>query len=79
MAAKAATLTFMVGGPTSRFEEAHSILSLMGKNVVHCGDVSTGQVYIYVCVLWRCQHWAGIYICIHMLSTLPNSLFMTPF
>ena len=65
MAAKAATLTFMVGGPTSRFEEAHSILSLMGKNVVHCGDVSTGQVYIYVCI--------------HMLSTLPNSLFMTPF
>lgn len=43
MAAKGATLTFMVGGPEDKFPEAKEILSLMGKNVVHCGDVSTGQ------------------------------------
>ena len=44
MAAKGATLTFMVGGPEGSFSQAKDILSLMGKNVVHCGDVSTGQV-----------------------------------
>lgn len=51
MAAKGATLTFMVGGPTDKFEEAKEILSLMGKNVVHCGAVSTGQV-ICASSLW---------------------------
>ena len=44
MAAKGATLTFMVGGPEDKFLKAKELLSLMGKNVVHCGEVSTGQV-----------------------------------
>lgn len=44
MAAKNAGLTFMVGGPADSFTEAKEILSILGKNVVHCGDVSTGQV-----------------------------------
>ncbi|XP_067948380.1 probable 3-hydroxyisobutyrate dehydrogenase, mitochondrial [Watersipora subatra] len=43
IAAKAATLTFMVGGPADRYTEAETLLSLMGKNMVHCGDVGTGQ------------------------------------
>lgn len=43
MAAKNAALTFMVGGPAVSFDEAKKYLSVMGKNVVHCGDVGTGQ------------------------------------
>ena len=42
--AKQALLTFMVGGPETSFDAAKSILENMGKNVVHCGAVSTGQV-----------------------------------
>lgn len=45
-AAKQALLTFMVGGPDSKFPEAQEILQNMGKNVVHCGAVGTGQVRI---------------------------------
>ncbi|CAK4085257.1 unnamed protein product [Aphanomyces euteiches] len=41
--AKNATLTFMVGGSDSAFAKATPILKQMGKNIVHCGDVSTGQ------------------------------------
>jgi 3-hydroxyisobutyrate dehydrogenase len=43
-AARQALLTFMVGGPESKFPEAQEILQNMGKNVVHCGAVGTGQV-----------------------------------
>eukprot|EP00914_Ancora_sagittata_P000098 GHVO01000503.1.p1 GENE.GHVO01000503.1~~GHVO01000503.1.p1 ORF type:complete len:219 (+),score=26.27 GHVO01000503.1:97-657(+) len=43
VAARDALLTFMVGGPQSEFEKAKEVLSKMGKNVVHCGDVGTGQ------------------------------------
>ncbi|KYQ88873.1 3-hydroxyisobutyrate dehydrogenase [Tieghemostelium lacteum] len=42
--AEAGTLTFMVGGKEKDFELAKPILSCMGKNIVHCGDVGTGQV-----------------------------------
>ena len=42
--AAAGTLTFMVGGSASAFEQAGSILSAMGKNLVHCGDSGNGQV-----------------------------------
>ncbi|KAL5010155.1 hypothetical protein ScPMuIL_012460 [Solemya velum] len=42
-AARDAILTFMVGGPEAEFETAKEILSNMGKNVVHCGAVGTGQ------------------------------------
>lgn len=38
------TLTFMVGGSNQAFESAKPILARMGKNIVHCGDVGTGQV-----------------------------------
>lgn len=43
LAARDAGLTFMVGGSESRFPEASKVLSCMGKNVVHCGDVGTGE------------------------------------
>ena len=43
-AAKQALLTFMVGGPDPKFPDAQEILQNMGKNVVHCGAVGTGQV-----------------------------------
>ena len=33
----------MVGASTKKYEEAKSILEHVGKNVVHCGDVGTGQ------------------------------------
>eukprot|EP00030_Apusomonadida_sp_AF-17_P007816 a843652_91.p1 GENE.a843652_91~~a843652_91.p1 ORF type:complete len:344 (-),score=112.47 a843652_91:21-1013(-) len=42
--AEKATLTFMVGASESAFEKAKPLLARMGKNIVRCGDVSTGQV-----------------------------------
>ncbi|CAK8672015.1 unnamed protein product [Clavelina lepadiformis] len=42
-AAKGATLTFMVGGEKEEFERAKEILQHIGKNVVHCGEVGTGN------------------------------------
>jgi 3-hydroxyisobutyrate dehydrogenase len=42
--AEAGTLTFMVGGAKKDFEYAQSILTKMGKNIVHCGDSGNGQV-----------------------------------
>ena len=41
--AKAATLTFMVGGAAEAFARGKPILERMGKRVVHCGDAGTGQ------------------------------------
>ncbi|GAM29303.1 hypothetical protein SAMD00019534_124790 [Acytostelium subglobosum LB1] len=41
--AEAGTLTFMVGGKEADFERAKPYLQAMGKNIVHCGDVGTGQ------------------------------------
>jgi 3-hydroxyisobutyrate dehydrogenase len=42
--AAAGTLTFMVGGSAQAYEHVKPVLSAMGKNIVHCGDTSTGQV-----------------------------------
>jgi len=42
--AKAGTLTFMVGGSVEAFVRGKSILDLMGKRIVHCGDAGSGQV-----------------------------------
>jgi 3-hydroxyisobutyrate dehydrogenase len=42
--AKAATLTFMVGGSARAFERGKPILERMGKRVVHCGEAGNGQV-----------------------------------
>lgn len=42
-AAKDRLLTFMVGGKESAFAEAKVYLDMMGKNVIHCGAVGTGQ------------------------------------
>jgi len=41
--AKAATLTFMVGGSAQAFARGKPILERMGKRVVHCGDAGNGQ------------------------------------
>lgn len=41
--AKAATLTFMVGGPEKEFAAAKPVLSGMGKNIVYCGPIGSGQ------------------------------------
>jgi 3-hydroxyisobutyrate dehydrogenase len=41
--AKAATLTFMVGGAAAAFARGKPILERMGKRVVHCGDAGNGQ------------------------------------
>ena len=48
-AANGGTLTFMVGAPSARdFEQAKKTLENMGKAIIHCGDVGTGQaVKIY--------------------------------
>ena len=56
-------LTFMVGGPESSFQAASEYLSLMGKNVVHCGAVGTGQViylninrwFVFKCLILSCD------------------------
>src|SRR5271170_3458589 len=42
--AKAATLTFMVGGSTHAFERGKPVLEHMGKRIVHCGEAGNGQV-----------------------------------
>jgi 3-hydroxyisobutyrate dehydrogenase len=41
--AKAATLTFMVGGAAEAFARGKPVLERMGKRVVHCGDAGNGQ------------------------------------
>jgi 3-hydroxyisobutyrate dehydrogenase len=43
MGAEKATLTFMVGGPEATFNMAKAPLAAMGKNIVHCGEVGSGQ------------------------------------
>ena len=42
--AEAGTLTFMVGGSKTDFDDARPLLSMMGKNIVHCGGPGNGQV-----------------------------------
>lgn len=42
-AARDGILTFMVGGPDGSFPETKELLDNMGKNIVHCGAVGTGQ------------------------------------
>lgn len=42
--AQAGTLTFMVGATPELFNLIQPILSDMGRNIVHCGEVGTGQV-----------------------------------
>lgn len=42
--AEAGTLTFMVGGSQEHFDAAGDVLNIMGANIVHCGDVGTGEV-----------------------------------
>src|SRR6202167_6427318 len=42
--AKAATLTFMVGGSGHAFARGKPVLERMGKRIVHCGEAGNGQV-----------------------------------
>jgi 3-hydroxyisobutyrate dehydrogenase len=42
--ARAATLTFMVGGSAHAFARGKPVLERMGKRIVHCGDAGNGQV-----------------------------------
>jgi 3-hydroxyisobutyrate dehydrogenase len=42
--AKAATLTFMVGGSKAAFARGQPVLERMGKRIVHCGEAGNGQV-----------------------------------
>ncbi|STX27655.1 3-hydroxyisobutyrate dehydrogenase [Legionella beliardensis] len=41
--AKAATLTFMVGGQDTAFEQAKPLLEAMGKRIFHTGPAGSGQ------------------------------------
>ncbi|XP_014680410.1 PREDICTED: 3-hydroxyisobutyrate dehydrogenase, mitochondrial-like, partial [Priapulus caudatus] len=43
LAARDAGLTFMVGGSEARYPDAEKLLGVMGRNVVHCGGVGTGE------------------------------------
>jgi len=43
LAARDATLTFMVGGAEEAFTKAKPFLEAMGKNVIHCGSCGTGE------------------------------------
>jgi len=38
------TLSIMVGGEKADFEEATPIFEAMGKTIVHCGDIGSGQI-----------------------------------
>lgn len=41
--AKAASLTFMVGGPHELVNRARPILNLLGKKIIHTGDMGSGM------------------------------------
>jgi 3-hydroxyisobutyrate dehydrogenase len=41
--ARAATLTFMVGGSAHAFAHGRPVLERMGKRIVHCGEAGNGQ------------------------------------
>lgn len=43
-AARAGTLSIMVGGPRDAFDRLLPLLSCMGTDITHCGDVGNGQV-----------------------------------
>ena len=43
IAAKAGTLTFMVGGFEKDFPKTQNVLSGMGRNIVYCGAIGSGQ------------------------------------
>lgn len=40
--AKAATLSFLVGGTEEAFQLSHPVLSHMGKRIIHCGPSGSG-------------------------------------
>jgi 3-hydroxyisobutyrate dehydrogenase len=42
--AQAGTLTFMVGASEDHFTVLKPILAQMGRTIVHCGDIGTGQI-----------------------------------
>ena len=42
--AQAGTLTFMVGASAQLFGQLQPVLAQMGRNIVHCGEVGTGQI-----------------------------------
>ncbi|MDD2054981.1 3-hydroxyisobutyrate dehydrogenase [Pseudomonas putida] len=42
--AQAGTLTFMVGSSRELFDTLQPVLTQMGRNIVHCGEVGTGQI-----------------------------------
>lgn len=42
--AKEATLSIMVGGRSSSFDRVKPILQILGKQVIHVGDVGSGQI-----------------------------------
>lgn len=42
--AQAGTLTFMVGASAELFGQLQPVLAQMGRNIVHCGEVGTGQI-----------------------------------
>ncbi|UVJ44622.1 3-hydroxyisobutyrate dehydrogenase [Pseudomonas sp. LS1212] len=42
--AAAGTLTFMVGATDELFGKLQPVLAQMGRNIVHCGEVGTGQI-----------------------------------
>ena len=42
--AQAGTLTFMVGATPELFATLQPVLAQMGRNIVRCGDVGTGQI-----------------------------------
>jgi 3-hydroxyisobutyrate dehydrogenase len=42
--AQAGTLTFMVGATPELFQSLQPVLAQMGRNIVHCGEVGTGQI-----------------------------------
>jgi len=45
MGAANGTLTFMVGASDQEeFDKASIVLKGMGKNIIHCGDIGTGEI-----------------------------------
>jgi 3-hydroxyisobutyrate dehydrogenase len=59
--AAAGTLTFMVGSESdNEFAEASSLLATMGKNIVNCGKVGSGQIVKLCNNLVLAQHMVAV-------------------
>ncbi|VDD92704.1 unnamed protein product [Enterobius vermicularis] len=60
LAAKRASLTFMIGGDHLSYHRAKALLVLLGRHIVHCGPVGSGQAATMCNRLLFCAQMIGL-------------------